>query len=212
MRGVPGWLIAISGIFLVGLLAIVASSFLRPSPEAYPPTLSTPDEVGERTVRGRYTVDARDPDRWVFFDFSRRAAVTDPGPREWDLGLRRFHLIVNGGEGYAGVAGARVVPAGGTEPLELPRSDYVGTRGRLEREATHPVLDEWYDYGFFTHLLTPRPVTYALRTADGRYAAIRIVAYYCPGAVPGCVTFDYAYRGDGGHVLPPPSPLPARRH
>lgn len=187
-------------------MALVVSSFLRPSPEAFPPTPPEPREVGERTVRGRVTVDARDPERWVRFDFSRRAAVASPAPREWDLAFRRFHVVVNGGEGYAGEAGALRLDSGAGDRLRLPAEVYVATRGTLAQEATHPVLGEWYDYGFFTHLLTPRPVVFGVRTADGRYAVVRFVGYYCPGAVPGCITFDYAYRGDGGRTLPRPGP------
>lgn len=157
-------------------------------------------------MRGRVTVDARDPERWVRFDFSRRAAVASPAPHEWDLAFRRFHVVVNGGEGYAGEAGALRLDSGAGDRLRLPAEGYLGTRGMLAQEATHPVLGEWYDYGFFTHLLTPRPVVFGVRTADGRYAAIRFVGYYCPGAVPGCITFDYAYRGDGRRILPRPGP------
>jgi len=37
-----------------------------------------------------------------------------------------------------------------------------------------------------------------LRTADGRYAKIEILGYYCIGALPGCTTFRYVYQGGGG--------------
>lgn len=192
----PPWLLGLSIAFVLGLLALVASSFLRPAPASYAPTAPAPREVGEATVEATYTVDAGHPDRWVFFDFSRRSAVTDPGPLDWDLAFRRFHVVTNGGRGFAGRAGAREA---GDLPLAaalvLPGDGYVPTEGSLEEDARHPVLEGWYDYGFLTHLLTPRPVTYAVRTADGRRAALRFVAYYCPGARPGCVTFRYRYRG-----------------
>lgn len=205
MRQAPAWLVVLSSVFVVGLLALVVSSFLRASPEVYEPTIPRPAEVGEGVAQGRYTVDARDPDRWVFFDFSRGAVVEQPGSRDWDLAFRRFHVIVNGGPRFAGDGGARVVEEGvgsGPGPIELPGTGYVGTEGALGREPRHPLLDDWYDYGFLTHLLTPRPVVYAVRTADGRHAAIRFLGYYCPGARPGCVTFRWAYRGDGGRTLP----------
>jgi hypothetical protein len=47
----------------------------------------------------------------------------------------------------------------------------------------------------------PSPRVYALRTADGRYAKLEILSYYCPGAMPGCVTFRYVYQGAGGTEL-----------
>jgi hypothetical protein len=36
-----------------------------------------------------------------------------------------------------------------------------------------------------------------VRTADGRFAKMRILSYYCTGATPGCVTFEYVYQGSG---------------
>jgi hypothetical protein len=38
---------------------------------------------------------------------------------------------------------------------------------------------------------------WAVRTADGRYAKLEMVGYYCPGPQPGCPTFRYVYQGDG---------------
>lgn len=206
MRGAPAWLVALSALFGGGLLALVVASFLRPAPETYAPVPPAPVEVGPALVGGTYTVDARDPSSWIFFDFSRRSVVRDPGPLEWDLAFRRFRVVVNGGEGYAGEGGAlrlEATPPPGEE-MEVPGDGYLGTRGPLDGDTDHPVLAGWYEYGWLTHLLTPRPTVFAIRTADGRHAAVRFLGYYCPGASPGCVTFRYVYRGDGGRRLSVP--------
>jgi hypothetical protein len=42
-----------------------------------------------------------------------------------------------------------------------------------------------------------QPRVWAVRTADGRYAKLEIVGYYCPEAHPGCLTFRYVFQGDG---------------
>lgn len=206
MRGAPAWLVALVALFGGAVAALVAASFLRPAPETYAPTVPRAAEVGEALVQGVYTVDARDPASWVFFDLSRRSVVRDPGPLEWDLAFRRFRVVVNGGEGYAGDGGALRLdgPRRPGEQLELPADGYAGTRARLDDDPSHSVLDDWYEYGWLTHLLTPRPAVFGIRTADGRYAAIRFLGYYCPGASPGCVTFRFVYRGDGGRSLPVP--------
>ncbi len=60
------------------------------------------------------------------------------------------------------------------------------------------MLENWYEYSWLSHILTPADRTFALRTADGKYAILRFLSYYCPGGRPGCVTFEYVYRGDGG--------------
>jgi hypothetical protein len=36
-----------------------------------------------------------------------------------------------------------------------------------------------------------------VRTADGRYAKLELVSYYCPRSQPGFVTLRYVYQGDG---------------
>ena len=43
--------------------------------------------------------------------------------------------------------------------------------------------------------------TYAVRTADGRYAKFSIVGYYCGEVRSGCFTIRYAYQGDGSRRL-----------
>lgn len=49
-----------------------------------------------------------------------------------------------------------------------------------------------------------------MRTADGRYAKLEMVGYYCPGARPGCPTFRYVYQGDGTTAVDVPSTRTAR--
>ena len=54
------------------------------------------------------------------------------------------------------------------------------------------MLDDWYVYDFFSHLLKPAPETaFAIRTAEGNTASLRVLSYYCPGPEPGCMTIEY---------------------
>ena len=61
------------------------------------------------------------------------------------------------------------------------------------RDTTLAVLEDWYSYSYTTHVLRPRDRTFALRTRDGRHAALRFLSYYCPGAQPGCVTLRFRF-------------------
>ncbi|NIP78149.1 MAG: hypothetical protein GWM90_02655, partial [Gemmatimonadetes bacterium] len=171
----------------------------RDPPPVYAITSARPAEVGAGQVGPvRLTLDAGHPDRWVYFDFSRGATVEEPRPGGWDLAFRRFHVTTNGGPGFAGRGAAIDL---GDVPLDavgvLPDSGWTVADG----DSVNAALARWYDYGFVSHLLTPRARTYGIRTADGRFAAIRFLSYYCPGPTPGCVTFEYVYRGDGSRRL-----------
>ena len=182
-------------LLAVAAIVLVASTLRRPDVPSYPPTVPDPREVGERLVGPViYTVDAPEQEVWHYFDFSRGSVVTNPGPREWDLAFQRFSVIANGGDGFAGEGGVVELGEVAFEAVtRAPATGYVGTEA--VRDSTNPAIRRWYDYGFTSHLLTPKPRVYVVRTADGRFAKIQLLSYYCPGARPGCLTFRYVYQG-----------------
>jgi len=85
------------------------------------------------------------------------------------------------------------------EVVAAPDSGWVASDAR--HDSANAAITRWYDYGFTSHLLTPKARVYAVRTADGRFAKLRLLSYYCPGPTPGCITFEYVYQGDGSRVL-----------
>jgi hypothetical protein len=200
--------VVLSALLLAATVGLVSLTLRREPPLSFPVTPPRPAEVGDRTVGPlRVTVDATRADRWSYFDFSRGSVVEDPGPRDWDIAFRRFDVMANGGAAFRGQGAVADL---GDVPLDalgaLPDSGWVAAPSR--RDSVNPAVDRWYDYGFTSHLLTPRPRTWGLRTADGRFAALRFLSYYCPGAEPGCITFAYVYRGDGGRALRPTDEAP----
>ena len=192
----------LTGVALVAIL-LVAISLRRPAIEAYPPTSAAPAEVGDALIGpARYTVQATSPERWVFFDFSRGSVVERPAPLEWDLAFKRFRIIVNGGPGYRGIGA--IADLGGIAFEHVAAAPDTGwVQSTAGRDSANAALLRWYEYGWSSHILRPKPRVYAIRTADGKYAKLRIVSYYCPGATPGCVTFEYVYAGAGGRLLRP---------
>ena len=196
---------ALVGIIVLLAIALVTMSFGQPVTEAYLPTPPDPSEAGETLVGPiDYTVDATSTDAWQFFDFSRGSVVENPGHRDWDLAFRRFHIIANGGPGFSGDAGIiRLEDTDFDAVSALPDAAYVETTAR--RDSVNAAIERWYAYGWSSHLLTPHPAVYAVRTADGRYAKVQLLAYYCPGAQPGCLTFRYVYQGAGGRSLGMPA-------
>lgn len=192
------------GGFVLAIAYLVASSLTRPSPPTYAVSDLEAEPVGDRLLRGRtVTLDARDPDRWVRFDLSRGTTVRG-GAESWDLAARRFRIIVNGGEGFAGRAGALALSGAAFDSVRrVPEEGYVATEGGPGGDPEHPVLEEWYRYDLFSHLLLARGTPFALRTADGRYAVVDVRSYYCPGPEPGCLTIRYHYQGDGSRWMVP---------
>lgn len=201
------YLTAVAVGFVLFIGALVASSLMRPVLPGYLPTAPAPSEVGDRQVGPRdYTVDATNHDRWVYFDFSRGSVVEVESPRslDWDIAFRRHRIITNGGATNPwGQAGALDIGAADLNMgFEVPDAGYVVDERRGD-EPRNRVLERWYEYSWISHVLRPAGRVYAIRTADGRYAALRILGYYCPGGRPGCVTFRYLYRGDGGSQMGP---------
>jgi hypothetical protein len=189
------------GVLVMAAVAFVSSSLRRPEVSTFSPTQHVVVEAGTSTVGPRtVTIDASDGAVWRYFDFSRGSVVEKPGPKEWDIAFRRFGIMVNGGTAFVGEAGVLSL---GEVPFDsvrvLPSEGYV--RPEVARDSVNSAIQRWYDYGWTSHLLTPKSDVYALRTADGRYVKLQIVGYYCPGPVAGCMTFRYVYQGGGApHV------------
>jgi hypothetical protein len=55
-------------------------------------------------------------------------------------------------------------------------------------------LASWYDYDPTTHSVSPRPVVFAVRTADGHTAALRVLTYSS-----GALRVELAFAGPGRH-------------
>jgi hypothetical protein len=180
------WVLAAAFILLIA--AILIGALAKPEFPPYALSVPRPAPVGDSLVGpATYTLDASDGDRWQTFDFARNAVVA---AGKWDLAFRRFRVIAGPG---AGIADLGAVPFDSVR--ELPDSGY---RGNLAGPDTvNPGVGKWYEYSMLTHLLTSKRHVYAVRTADGRYAKLALLAYYCRDVGTACVTVRYAYQGGG---------------
>ena len=172
-------------------------SLQEPKVAMYSPTAPSPRDVrGALVGPVLYTVDATRPEPWRYFAFRVGSVIEDPGPRDWDLAFRRYEIIANGGPTFMGAGGvADLGEVAFADVKAVPEGGYQATEGGAD--PRNPALARWYSYGYFSHLLRPKPRVWAVRTADGRYAKLELVSYYCPRSQPGCVTFRYVYQGDG---------------
>jgi hypothetical protein len=184
----PILVLAMAGAFLLLVAALLVGSLTKPEFPPYALTAPRVSPVGDSLVGpATYTLDASATDRWRYFDFARNAAV-DSGP--WDVGFRRFHVIAAPG---GGIADLGAVPFDSVRAV--PLAGYVPNS--TGPDTTNPGIGRWYDYSMLTHLLTSKHHVYAVRTALGKFAKLELVAYYCRDAGTACVTFRYAYQGDG---------------
>jgi len=180
---------------LVSAVAVVLVALTLRPPEvpSYALTAGAPNDAGRALVGPvLYTLDATSAETWRSFSFKLGAVVDGSG----DLAFKRYAIVAGPGAGILDLGETafeqvRTVPADG----------YVVNEGAAE--PRNPAIASWYTYGFFTHVLSPKPRVWAVRTADGRYAKLEMVGYYCPGPQPGCPTFRYLYQGDGTTRMAP---------
>jgi len=182
-------------------VTLVAFSLRQPEVPTYSPTLPSPRDA-ERALVGPvlYTVDATNPEQWHYFSFHVGSVIENAGAKDWDLAFRRYQIIANGGREFVG--GAGIVDLGEVafaDVKTVPDAGYLATEGITD--PRNPAIASWYSYSYFSHVLSPKPHVWAVRTADGRYAKIELVSYYCPRSQPGCLTFRYVYQGDGSRVV-----------
>jgi HmuY protein len=194
----PSWLAPalLVTFILIAAVVFVASSLRRPELAMFEPTASAPEPVTGLVGPRTYTIDSSDDAAWQYFDFSRGARVEPTDPLDWDIAFRRFHVIANGGTRFAGTAGViDLGPVAFDSVTEAPADGYLATEAA--RDSVNRAIDRWYIYSWISHILKSSDHVYVVRTADGRYAKMRIVSYYCMGAMPGCMTFEYVYQESG---------------
>lgn len=151
-----------------------------------------PDAGATDVPPGAITVDATGAD-WVYLSVADGVvSPTDPtASTEWDLAFRRTDIRTNSGTSGTGVGGAREEPLAesydalaetSTFGFSVDRVRMGASPGRPETSVS-PALDgedgsaAWYDYDPTTHLVSAGARVYAVRTATGGYAKLRIWAW-----------------------------------
>ena len=186
----PILVLALAGAFLLLVASLVIGSFTTPAFPPYAVTAPRPAPVGDSLVGpSTYTLDASAGDGWRRFVFARNAVV-DSG--SWDIAFRRHHLIAAPG---AGIADLGAVAFDSVREVPEAGGSYAPTQ--FGRDTVNPGVGKWYAYSMLSHLLTSKHHVYAVRAADGRYAKLEILAYYCRDVGAGCYTVRYAFQGNG---------------
>lgn len=189
----PILVLVLAGAFLLLVASLLIGSLSTPEFPPYPLTVPAAGApVGDSLVGpATYTLDASQGDGWKRFSFARNTVV-DSG--QWDLAFKRNNLIAGPG---AGVRDLGTVPFDSV--TELPATGYAATN--FAADTVNPGIGKWYSYSMLSHLLSSKHHVYAVRSSDGRYAKLEILAYYCRDVGAACYTIRYAFQGDGSRLV-----------
>ena len=179
-----------------------AEKLLSPSPV-------TPAEVGTKlTDTIVYTFDSSTLEKWAFFDFSRGSIVSDvssfKNQKDWDLAFRRAKMASNGGgtnkNGVVAVASLKTTDFDSVTSVPEDAKFVQDTRTSAGADPRNTSLDKWYSYNFFDHNLRSYKNVLIFKTAEGNYAKMQILNYYCKKGeekLAGCYSIKYVYQGNG---------------
>lgn len=176
LRTIPIPLV-IGCVLFVGVLGYVVGTSL--SRREIATFLLHPPRLGGLTLPGlpdTVTIDTADPDLWQYVDLDYGRSLIPPDTAGWDLALRRYQIRARG-----------AMSATGSAPF-----DSAGEPETVVDSNGAVTIGKWYRYGMASHLLEPKGLVYFIRTDEQRIAKLEILSYYCPGPIPGCLTFRYA--------------------
>jgi len=130
---------------------------------------------------------------WTFIslDSASKAAVTDVTSVHslaWDLAFKRAQIYTNGGEGGPG-SGASVfldkdfalVTSDDLSGAHFVTENFFDSDCNAVVEVTGAAstsFSAWYDYDQQTHVLSPVPGTWLVRSATGKFFKLRFDSYY----------------------------------
>lgn len=146
---------------------------------------------------GTYTtvVDATSETGWTIADFETgmEVATTDA----WDLRFQRFHISTNGG--VTGAGGVEVAPVTGmtfaavtSAPSTGYLSDADDANGDMMPDYAFEQGDGWYDYDPTSHLLSPKPIVWVMKTNGGATLKLEILKYYDDAGTSGWFTLHWS--------------------
>lgn len=146
---------------------------------------------------GTYTtiVDSTSVEEWTYGDFETGSDSPAAGP--WDLRFQRFHISTNGG--ISGTGGVEVVAMTGpfSQVTSPPTSGWLTDADDGDDENTEPDYafeqgDGWYDYNPMTHVLTPKPLIWVVKTNGGSTLKLEITKYYDDAGTAGWFTLHWS--------------------
>ncbi|XXF75377.1 HmuY family protein [Myxococcaceae bacterium GXIMD 01537] len=144
------------------------------------------------------TVDATSKTEWIGFDLDQRKQVSAAEDTKWDISFQRFQIRTRGGvNGSGGVQVSAMAGADFAQVAQAPAAGWTvdandGDDANTDADTGFLVGDGWYAYDAVTHKLTPRPIVYVVRTDEGAYFKVQIIAYYDAAGTPAMLQLRWA--------------------
>lgn len=150
------------------------------------------------------------------------ASRADSASTSWDIAFQSTNIIFNGGSSGPGAGAAVILEQTFESVTEAPSDDMFRTDGisvctTSSGDAGPPFAvcpgsdNGWYNYNPATNLISPLAGrTVVVRTADGRFAKVRILSYYqgnppineVTAQTPSrYYTIEYVFQEDGSRDL-----------
>jgi hypothetical protein len=132
-------------------------------------------------------VDSTSAEEWTHVDIAAFSATDDVGP--WALRFQRFHISTADGTEVAPVSAAfdavTAPPASGWVHDEDTDKDG-------EIDFAFDQGDGWYDYNADTHVLTPKPLVWVVRSATTTLK-LKLEKYYDSAGTAGWFTLTWRH-------------------
>lgn len=175
-------------------------------------TKDNPTENDDSLDSVEYMIDASSSDDWAYFSFSdgQTVSISDPASSLlWDLGFQRFRIQSNSGTSGTGQGGAinmgridfdtlsEASASGYTVDTVLTYDDMGGTH----EYNGNPAMKDWYNMAGMPPTFTAKDTVFVVKTADGKYAKVKILDYYNQQQTSGFITFKYVYQPNGSRDL-----------
>jgi hypothetical protein len=168
-----------------------------PAPDADRDAPPTGKVTTARRADATYTtrVDSTSITAWTYADFETGAEVPTTGA--WDLRFQRFHISTNGGvSGTGGVAIAAVTGMSFEAVTTAPATGYISDSADGNGDGMPDFAldqgDGWYDYDSSSHVLSPKPIVWIVKTDHGTTLKLEILTYYDDAGTAGWFTLHWA--------------------
>ncbi len=142
-------------------------------------------------------IDATNVRTWVALDLDTGEEVTFDPP-VWDLAFNRFHIRARGGASGDGDVQVAILKDTTFDAVtQAPADGFMvdqpdGDDENADLDTVFEVPEPWYSYDITTHILTPQPWVYVVKSDEARFYKVVIESYYDGAGTPARLTLRYA--------------------